>query len=55
MRTYTKCIAAIEDGSLKEWQVESPPEFAKKYWHLAPNAKILDLMYAIRADEVRQC
>ena len=27
------------------------PEIAKDYWRLAPDAKLLDVMYAVRSDE----
>jgi len=30
---------------------EPAPEIAKDYWRLSPDAKLLDVMYAVRSDE----
>ena len=30
---------------------EPAPDIAKDYWHLAPDAKLLDVIYAVRSDE----
>lgn len=53
--TYTKIIKAIEgapEGSeLAAWRTEMAPDIGKSYWHLGENGTVLDLMYAIRADE----
>lgn len=53
--TYTKIIEALEaapDGSeLANWRVESAPKIGISYWHLGEEGTILDLMYAVRADE----
>ncbi|EGN92138.1 AOX, alternative oxidase mitochondrial precursor [Serpula lacrymans var. lacrymans S7.3] len=49
--TYTRCIEEIEAGRLPEWTDLSAPEIAKDYWRLAPDAKLLDVMYAVRSDE----
>lgn len=53
--TYTKIIKAIEtapEGSeLAAWRTELAPEIGKSYWHLGESGTVLDLMYAIRADE----
>ena len=52
--TYTKIIAAIEsapEGSeLAAWRTEKAPKIARAYWKLE-NGTVLDLMYAVRADE----
>jgi len=53
--TYTKIIDAIEnapDGSdLAEWRTEPAPKIALAYWKLGEKGTVLDLMYAVRADE----
>jgi len=53
--TYTKIIDAIEtapEGSeLAAWRTELAPEIGRSYWHLGENGTVLELMYAIRADE----
>lgn len=53
--TYTKIIKAIEDApegsELAGWRTEHAPEIAKSYWKLGENGTVLDLMYAVRADE----
>ena len=53
--TYTKIIKAIEEApegsDLAAWRTEMAPDIGKSYWHLGENGTVLDLMYAIRADE----
>ena len=53
--TYTKIIKAIEkapEGSdLAAWKTQAPPHIAISYWKLGPEGTVLDLMYAVRADE----
>ena len=53
--TYTKIIDAIEtapEGSeLAQWRTERAPKIGISYWHLGENGTVLDLMYAVRADE----
>jgi Alternative oxidase len=53
--TYTKIIQAIEgapEGSeIAAWKTELAPQIGRAYWHLGENGTVLDLMYAIRADE----
>ncbi|KIJ64486.1 hypothetical protein HYDPIDRAFT_90376 [Hydnomerulius pinastri MD-312] len=49
--TYTRCIEEIEAGHLHEWAEMPAPEIAKDYWRLAPDAKLLDVIYAVRSDE----
>ncbi|CAJ1957961.1 unnamed protein product [Cylindrotheca closterium] len=53
--TYTKIIDAIEkapEGSeLAEWRTEKAPSIAVGYWELGEHGTVLDLMYAVRADE----
>lgn len=53
--TYTKIIEALEaapEGSeLAEWRIQPAPKIGISYWHLGEKGTILDLMYAVRADE----
>ena len=53
--TYTKIIKAIEEApegtDLARWRTERAPKIGISYWHLGENGTVLDLMYAIRADE----
>uniref|UniRef100_A0A6T6FT51 EF-hand domain-containing protein n=1 Tax=Craspedostauros australis TaxID=1486917 RepID=A0A6T6FT51_9STRA len=53
--TYTKIIKAIEnapeDNELAAWRTEQPPKIARAYWKLGETGTVLDLMYAVRADE----
>jgi hypothetical protein len=49
--TYTRCIQDMEAGRLPEWDNVDAPEIAKDYWRLAPDAKLLDVIYAVRSDE----
>jgi hypothetical protein len=53
--TYSKIIEAIEgaeDGAeLAGWRTKAAPRIARSYWKLGEDGTILDLMYAVRADE----
>ncbi|KAH9922798.1 alternative oxidase [Epithele typhae] len=49
--TYTRCIQEIEAGRIPEWTNMPAPEISKDYWRLAPDAKLLDVIYAVRSDE----
>lgn len=53
--TYTKIIEAIEDApegsELSEWKTQLAPKIGISYWHLGEKGSVLDLMYAVRADE----
>jgi len=53
--TYTDIIHAIETApdshELASWRTEAAPAIAKGYWHLGNDGTVLDVMYAIRADE----
>ncbi|THH11665.1 hypothetical protein EW145_g505 [Phellinidium pouzarii] len=51
VKTYTICISDIESGHFPEWENMPAPEIAKDYWRLAPNATVLDMIYAVRSDE----
>jgi hypothetical protein len=54
-RTYTKIIEVIEEApegsELAEWRSEVAPKIALGYWELGEQGTVLDLMYAVRADE----
>jgi len=47
----TRCIQEIEGGRLPEWSSKPAPQIAIDYWRLAPDAKLLDVIYAVRSDE----
>jgi len=53
--TYTTIIETIEnapEGSeMAEWRTQHAPAIAKGYWHLGEDGTVLDMMYAVRADE----
>lgn len=49
--TYTRCIEELESGKLPIWSKTQAPDIAKKYWKLADDAMMLDVLLAIRADE----
>lgn len=52
------CVIFFRPQNLKELTLmghsrtnEPAPEISKDYWRLAPDAKLLDVMYAVRSDE----
>lgn len=47
----TRCIEDIEAGRLPEWSSLPAPSISIDYWRLKPDAKLLDVMYAVRSDE----
>lgn len=53
--TYTKIINAIETAEegtdLAEWKTALAPRIARGYWHMGESGTVLELMYAVRADE----
>ncbi|KAF8205981.1 alternative oxidase-domain-containing protein [Mycena galopus ATCC 62051] len=49
--TYTRCIEDLEAGKIPEWTDKPAPEIAIDYWRLPANAKLLDVIYAVRSDE----
>merc|ERR1712238_20341 len=53
--TYTTIVRAIEeapfDSELGAWRTQHAPAIAKGYWKLGETGTVLDLMYAVRADE----
>lgn len=53
--TYTTIIKEIETApearDLSEWRTQLAPKIARGYWHLGEDGTVLDMMYAIRADE----
>ncbi|KIO29229.1 hypothetical protein M407DRAFT_171617 [Tulasnella calospora MUT 4182] len=51
MYTYTLLIEDIEAGRLPEWENMDAPAIAIDYWRLPKDAKLLDVIRAVRADE----
>lgn len=53
--TYTKIIETIEsapEGSdLAKWRTQLAPKIARSYWKLGESGNVLDMIYAVRADE----
>lgn len=49
--TYTRCIQDLEAGRIPGWESYPAPEIAKDYWRLPADAKLLDVIYAVRSDE----
>ena len=53
--TYTDIIKAIENSpetsEMSKWRTELAPSIARGYWNLGEAGTVLDMMYAIRADE----
>lgn len=49
--TYTALIKDIESGLFPEWENVPAPNIAIDYWRLKPDAKLLDVIYAVRSDE----
>jgi Alternative oxidase len=53
--TYTKIILAIEDAKegteLATWRTALAPAIARSYWKLGEEGTVLQMFYAIRADE----
>jgi ubiquinol oxidase len=53
VHTYTQAIKEIEAGRLPEWQQLKAPQIAVEYWRLPDGASLLDMIYAVRADEAQ--
>lgn len=51
VKTYTGLIKDVEEGRLPEWEQMDAPEIAKEYWKLPKDAKLLDMIKVVRADE----
>lgn len=49
--TYTHILEEIDAGRLPMWKTLPAPELAIKYWRLPENAKMREVILAIRADE----
>ncbi|KAF8516817.1 AOX, alternative oxidase mitochondrial precursor [Hysterangium stoloniferum] len=49
--TYSRVIEEIEAGRIPEWTNLDAPSIAKDYWRMKPDAKLIDVMYAVRSDE----
>jgi hypothetical protein len=51
VHTYTNCLKDIDEGRLPEWKHVPAPPIAIKYWRLAKDATLRDVILAVRADE----
>jgi threonyl-tRNA synthetase len=51
VKTYTKAINDLDAGKLPEWVNKPANDVAIKYWRLPKDAKIRDMLMAMRADE----
>jgi len=51
VRTYTHCISDVEAGLVPEWIGVPAPPIAIDYWRLKDDAKLIDVLKAVRADE----
>ncbi|ODN97106.1 alternative oxidase, mitochondrial [Cryptococcus amylolentus CBS 6273] len=51
VRTYTHCVKDMESGLIPEWQDKPAPRIAIDYWRLPSDAKLIDVIKAVRADE----
>lgn len=51
MSDSTALIDDIENGRFPEWENAPAPNIAIDYWRLKPDAKLLDVIYAVRSDE----
>jgi len=50
--TYTHILREMEHGGeLKAWKTTPAPDIAKKYWNLADDASLADVVVHVRADE----
>ncbi|KAK2465223.1 hypothetical protein APHAL10511_002577 [Amanita phalloides] len=49
--TYSRAIAELEAGYIPEWVNLPAPHIAIDYWRLLPDAKMIDVLYAVRSDE----
>ena len=49
--TYTHILQELDSGNLPMWSKLPAPDIAIKYWELAPDAMMRDVILAIRADE----
>jgi ubiquinol oxidase len=47
----THCISDVEAGLVPEWIDVPAPQIAIDYWRLGADAKLLDVIKAVRADE----
>ncbi|WVR07015.1 alternative oxidase, mitochondrial [Kwoniella sp. DSM 27419] len=51
VRTYTHCLEDMQAGLIPEWDNLPAPRIAIDYWRLPTDAKFLDVIRAVRADE----
>uniref|UniRef100_A0A7S3LU37 Alternative oxidase n=2 Tax=Palpitomonas bilix TaxID=652834 RepID=A0A7S3LU37_9EUKA len=51
VKTYTRAVNDIDAGKLPSWEKMPVPAIGRKYWQLAEDSTMRDLLLAIRADE----
>jgi len=51
VKTYTVALTELREGRLPEWEALAAPNIAKEYWNLPQDAKMIDVLKVIRADE----
>ena len=49
VHSYTEYLAGVDDGTYRN---VAAPQIAIDYWQLLPNARLRDVILAVRADEV---
>lgn len=47
VRTYTHAIQDIDNGPLKAWQTQKPPQIGVNYWGLGESGTMRDLILAV--------
>jgi hypothetical protein len=52
VKTYTNLLKDLDEGRLPYWTNKSADEDSIRYWGLRKDAKLRDVLVAIRADEV---
>jgi len=50
-RTSTHVVHDVESGLVPEWSDLRAPTIAIDYWRLPPDARMIDVLKAVRADE----
>ena len=50
--TYSEILAKMDEGRLPMWSALPAPEIAVKYWKLEQEAKMRDVILAIRSSSL---
>lgn len=50
VHSYTEYLAGVDNGTYANVPA---PRIALEYWNLAPDARLHDVIVAVRADEIR--